>query len=123
MAPGRYTATVTFTDSLRLSIDLDHDEGVAYAIEGLSAIAALNGDLERAGVLSGAAETIRQRVTMFDLSKFVYHTGFLVRAATDDAARGRLSAARERGREYSTREAADIALRGASRGAEAISGA
>ena len=48
-------AAATFRDSLRLSIGLDHDEGVAYAIEGLSAIAALGGDLDRAGVLAGAA--------------------------------------------------------------------
>jgi hypothetical protein len=66
-------AAATFRDSLRLSIGLDHDEGVAYAIEGLSAIAALGGDLDRAGVLAGAAETIRQRVTMFDYPAFVYH--------------------------------------------------
>ena len=69
----RMSPRATFRDSLRLSMGLDHDEGVAYAIEGLSAIAALEGDLDRAGVLAGAAETIRQRVTMFDYPAFVYH--------------------------------------------------
>jgi predicted ATPase len=103
-------AATTFIASLGLSLGLDHDEGVAYAVEGLSAIAALTGDLDRAGVLSGAAETIRQRVTMFDLPKFVFHTGYLERAATDEESRRRLTAAIERGREYSTREAAEYAL-------------
>jgi predicted ATPase len=116
LAGDAVSAAVTFTDSLRLSIDLDHDEGVAYAIEGLSAIAALDGDLDRAGVLAGAAETIRQRVTMFDLSRFVYHTGFLERAAVDEASRRRIAAARERGRDYTTSEVVDFALhRGAVR--------
>lgn len=103
-------AAVTFRDSLRLSIGLDHDEGVAYAIEGLSAIAALEGDLDRAGVLAGAAETIRQRVTMFDYPAFVYHSGYLERAAPDEASRSTLAKATERGHDYSAAEVADYAL-------------
>ena len=103
-------AAVTFRDSLRLSIGLDHDEGVAYAIEGLSAIAALEGDLDRAGVLAGAAETIRQRVTMFDYPAFVYHSGYLERAAPDEASQTRLAKATERGHDYSAAEVADYAL-------------
>lgn len=110
LAGDTESADATFRDSLRLSVDLDHDEGVAYAIEGLSAIAAVRGDLDRAGVLAGAADTIRQRVTMFDLSNFVYHTGFLERAAPDEAARIRLADARRRGGEYSTAEVAEYAL-------------
>ena len=103
-------AAVTFRDSLRLSIGLDHDEGVAYAIEGLSAIAALEGDLDRAGVLAGAAEKIRQRVTMFDYPAFVYHSGYLERAAPDEASRSTLAKATERGHDYSAAEVADYAL-------------
>lgn len=103
-------AEATFVESLHLSRELDHDEGVAYAIEGLSAIAALRGDLDRAGVLAGAAETIRQRVTMFDYPTFVYHLGYLERAAADEAARKRVEAATDRGRDYSTAEVADYAL-------------
>jgi predicted ATPase len=112
-------AATTFIASLALSLGLDHDEGVAYAIEGLSAIAALAGDLDRAGVLAGAAETIRQRVTMFDLPAFVYHTGYLERAAPDEQARRRLAAAHQRGREYSTHEVAEYTLEGARPGAVA----
>ena len=40
LAGDAAAAAVTFADSLRLSIDLDHDEGIAYGLEGLSAIAA-----------------------------------------------------------------------------------
>ena len=56
-----------------ISMALEHDEGIAYAIEGLCAVAALRGDVEVAATLAGAAETTRQRITMFDAPQFVYH--------------------------------------------------
>ncbi len=115
-------AAATFTASLGLSLGLAHDEGVAYAIEGLGAIAAVAGDLDRAGVLAGAAETIRQRVTMFDLPAFVYHTGYLERAAHGEEDRRRLAAALARGREYSLHEVADYAV-GARKAAGSAAGA
>jgi hypothetical protein len=115
-------AGATFTASLGLSLGLAHDEGVAYAIEGLGAIAAVAGDLDRAGVLAGAAETIRQRVTMFDLPAFVYHTGYLERAAHGEEDRRRLAAAFTRGREYSLHEVADYAV-GAREAAGSATGA
>ena len=60
-------AAATFRDSLA-SVDRAATTTKVWLmrLEGLSAIAALGGDLDRAGVLAGAAETIRQRVTMFD---------------------------------------------------------
>ena len=51
---------------MRISMALDHDEGIAYAIEGLCAVAAVRGDVEVAATLAGAAEMTRQRITMFD---------------------------------------------------------
>ena len=71
-----------FADTMRISMALEHDEGIAYAIEGLCAVAALRGDVEVAATLAGAAETTRQRITMFDAEQFVYHRRFLD-AATD----------------------------------------
>ena len=92
-----------------MSMELEHDEGIAYAIEGLSAVAAVRGDVEVAATLAGAAETTRQRITMFDAEQFVYHRGFLDAATTPENS----AAVREamiRGRELSALEAAEYAL-------------
>jgi hypothetical protein len=72
-----------FRDAIGLSMSIQHDEGVAYGIEGLCAIAAARGDAVVAATLAGAAEAIRRRVTMFDIPAFVYHTEYLQRAAQD----------------------------------------
>ena len=89
----------------------DHDEGIAYGLEGLCAIAARRGDVDRAGVLAGAAAAIRKRVAVFDAPVFVFHTGYLDALATGPDA-GRFAAALERGREYGAMEAAEYALTG-----------
>ncbi len=108
-AGDRAGAREALLTSLQLSVGIDHDEGVAYSIEGLCALAALEGDLDRAGVLAGAAETIRQRVTMVDMPQFVFHPRYLDAAATTAPARARLDAAIARGREYSMHEVAAYA--------------
>ncbi|WP_243075590.1 DUF4062 domain-containing protein [Microbacterium sp. SS28] len=102
------------------SIRLRHEEGIAYGLEGLCAIAALRGQVERAGVLCGAAAAMRKRVATFDIPNFVYHTRYvdaLVTAADDDPVEAaeigaRLRAAEARGAEYGAFEAADYALAG-----------
>lgn len=100
-------AAFGFTEAMRMSMELDHDEGIAYAIEGLSAVASLRGDVEPAAVLAGAAETIRERLTMFDAPQFVYHLRYLERAAGGDPS---VAEAMERGRAWSAPEAAAYAL-------------
>ena len=52
-------AAVEFLDALEKSAALMHVEGVAYGLEGMVAIAATNGAVERAGRMLGAAETLR----------------------------------------------------------------
>ncbi|GAA1982182.1 DUF4062 domain-containing protein [Microbacterium pumilum] len=103
------TAARGFSEAMRVSLSLDHEEGIAYAIEGLCAVAASRGDAEVAATLAGAAETTRQRITMYDAPQFVYHTRFLDAATTaaniDDVRR-----ATERGREMSAAEAAEFAF-------------
>jgi hypothetical protein len=88
---------------------LEHDEGIAYAVEGLCAIAAVRGDVEVAATLAGAAEMTRQRITMFDAEQFVYHRRFLneATAPSDESA---VREAMARGREMSAFEAAEFAL-------------
>jgi hypothetical protein len=84
---------------------------MAYAVEGLSAIAALRADADRAGVLAGAAAAIRKRAAVFDAPMFVFHLRYL----DELAARGegdRIRAAEARGAEYGAGEAAEYALAG-----------
>lgn len=100
-------AAFRFTEAMRMSMELDHDEGIAYAIEGLSAIASLRGDVEAAGVLVGAAETIRERLTMYDAPQFVFHLAYLTAATRDPEP---VEAARERGRAMTASQAAAYAL-------------
>ncbi|MEU1971653.1 DUF4062 domain-containing protein [Microbacterium sp. NPDC019599] len=110
-----------FRSAIEGSMRLAHEEGIAYGLEGLCAIAALRGDVERAGVLAGAATAMRKRVATFDTPDFVYHTRYvaaLVPDPADDPAGAaeilrRLAAAEERGAEYGAFEAAEYALTGA----------
>ncbi|WP_461474989.1 ATP-binding protein [Microbacterium sp. HJ5] len=100
-------AAFGFTEAMRMSMELDHDEGIAYAIEGLSAIASLRGDVATAAALAGAAASTRERLTMFDAPQFVYHLRYLDAAAGDDPA---VAEAMARGRAWSAHEAAAYAL-------------
>lgn len=100
-----------FLDAIQGSVALRHDEGIAYALEGLAAIAAERDDVERAGVLSGAADAIRRRTAMFDAPAFVFHPRYLA-ALAERADAARLRAAEERGRDYGALEAAAYALAG-----------
>ena len=100
-----------FLDAIAGSMILQHEEGIAYGLEGLSAIAAVAGDTERAGVLAGAAATIRKRTAVFDAPAFVFHTRYLQEIAASPEG-DRLRAAEARGAEYGAREAAEYALAG-----------
>ncbi|WP_425845396.1 ATP-binding protein [Agrococcus sp. TSP3-2-1] len=102
-----------YRDALETSIALHHDEGIAYGLEGLAALAAERDEVDRAGVLAGAAAGIRKRAAFFDVPAFVFHTRYLdALAERSDAAA--LRAAEERGREYGSLEAAAFALSGGS---------
>ena len=102
-------ATRGFIETMRRSMSLDHEEGIAYAVEGLCAVAASQGDVVVAATLAGAAETIRQRITMYDTAQFVYHLRYLD-AATTPAEEAAVREAMRRGREMSALEAAEFAL-------------
>ena len=60
--------------TLLVSIRLHHEEGIAYGLEGLCAVAAARGDGERAGTLSAVAAAIRHRIGIFDAEAFRVHT-------------------------------------------------
>jgi predicted ATPase len=101
-------AREAFEECLALAARLDHTEGVAYGLEGLVALAATTGDAERAGMLLGAAEALRQVSGDYNPSSFSFHQpyvdGLLATAAAP------FSRAREKGRELSESAAVRLAL-------------
>lgn len=97
-----------FRRTLVDSITLHHDEGVAYGLEGMCAIAAAHGDAHRAGALSAAAAAIRHRIGVFDVEAFTVHEISLdaVRRAQPDA----VADGERTGAELSVAEAVALAL-------------
>ncbi|HSK32254.1 MAG TPA: DUF4062 domain-containing protein [Propionicimonas sp.] len=98
-----HEAERVFGASLQLSGSLGLQGGVADALEGLSAIAAARGEVERAGQLSGAAEALRKRLGFYEVPAYVFHERYLdlVRRVDPDG----FAAAQDHGRELTTAEA------------------
>ncbi|QIG38615.1 DUF4062 domain-containing protein [Microbacterium sp. 4R-513] len=101
-------AEAEFVETLHLSIRLHYDEGVAYGLEGVCAIAAARGDAWRAGALAKAAESIRHRIGVFDAEAFTVHTPYLeaLRESDPDG----VAAGERDGAEQSLAEAVCVAL-------------
>ncbi|MFC0681063.1 DUF4062 domain-containing protein [Lysobacter korlensis] len=59
-------------DSLEYTTRVRHHEGSAYALEGLLGVAAARGDIERAGLMYGASEMLREQVGMFNPVAFAF---------------------------------------------------
>ena len=89
------TARDCFEQALVLSARLHHDEGVAYALEGLTAVAAAAGDPARAGTLLGAAQVVRERTGLYNAPSFSFHQQFVDGILASPAA-GTFEAARAR---------------------------
>ncbi|WP_417563790.1 DUF4062 domain-containing protein [Microbacterium sp.] len=106
-----------FRGTLIDSVRLHFDEGVAYGLEGLSGVAALRDDAERAGLLAAAAAAIRHRIGIFDVDAFTVHLALLdaVRAAHPDD----YADAERRGTDLTLAEAVDAALPEPDRGTAA----
>lgn len=98
-----------FEECLRLAARLDHNEGIAYGLEGLVAIAATTGSIERAGTLLGSAEALRQLSGNYNPATFAFHQPYVDGILATPAA-GAFSAARERGMELSAPAAVRLAL-------------
>jgi tetratricopeptide (TPR) repeat protein len=54
-------AAAEFRAALELSAELGHEEGVAYGLEAMAVVVAADHDIERAGSLLGAAQSIRDQ--------------------------------------------------------------
>jgi predicted ATPase len=101
-------ATDAYLESISGSVALRHEEGIAYCLEGLSAVAARRGDARRAGTLAGAARSIRRRTAAIDAPAFVYHVRFLDELRSTDSA-AELAAGEAEGFELGAFEAAQYA--------------
>ena len=98
-----------FTRALELSLRLRNEDGDAYALEGLAGSAAVVGDVERAGLLLGAAEALRARTGLHEQRSYVTYQVFVDTVlATDRAAE--FEAARVIGRRMPRRAVLEIAL-------------
>ncbi|WP_431220593.1 tetratricopeptide repeat protein [Leifsonia xyli] len=102
-------ARTDFALSVTLSTSLGHIEGIAYGLEGLAAVAALAGDVDRAGRLAGAAHALRERSGTHNGPTFTFHQRYLDRLAAA-APPGRLAAAVAEGRELTVEQAVAEAL-------------
>jgi len=101
-------AADAYLESLGGSVALRHEEGIAYCLEGLSAVAARRGEARLAGVFAGAAANIRRRTAAIDPPAFVYHVRFLDELRSADAADD-LAAGEAEGAELGAFEAAQLA--------------
>lgn len=104
----RDAAEEEFLLTLRLSIRLRFVDGATYGIEGLCAMAAINGDAWRAGALAAAAATVRQTTGMYDIPGFAVHLEPLeaIRAADPES----VEAGERAGRDMSLARAIAVAL-------------
>ncbi|WP_173922587.1 DUF4062 domain-containing protein [Agromyces sp. Marseille-P2726] len=100
-----------FARHLELSLRLGNEDGIGYALEGLVACAATVGDVDRAGMLLGAAETARLRTGLIEQRSYVTYGPFVERLLASDRA-GEFEAARVRGRAMARSTALELALGG-----------
>lgn len=79
-------ARTDFGEGLDTSLSLQHDEGVAYGLEAFVALRASAGDARAAGLLLGAARTLRRRAGILNPGAFEYY--LLPLAALRESGRG-----------------------------------
>lgn len=102
-------ARADFARSVTVSAALGHVEGLAYGLEGMVAIAAIAGDVDRAGRLAGASRALRERSGLHNGPTFTFHRAYLDRLRAT-AENERLDAAILAGRELTVEQAVAEAL-------------
>ena len=100
-----------FNESLATSAALGHAEGVAYGLEKLIAIAAAEGEIQRAGRLLRAAEALRRQTGLYNATSFSFHQHYLAPILAGDDVSD-LEAARTEGRDMSIEDVVAFALAG-----------
>ena len=94
--------------TLRLSIRLHYEEGVTFALDGLSAIAATRGDAWRAGAFAKVAASARQRTGILDVEGLAVHLAPL--AALRESDPKGMAAGERAGAEMTLAEALALAI-------------
>ena len=105
-------ARAWFTEQLRIAVAFGHEEGIAFGLEGMSAVAAVAGDLDRAGMLFGATEAVRLRKGLTTGGTFSVHGRILERALAKGGS-ATYEAARRAGRGADLDDMVELALAGA----------
>jgi len=98
-------ATSDFAGCLALSVRLGHVEGIAYGLEGMVGVAALAGDVRRAGHLLGAVGALRERTGLHNVPAFTFHQLFVDRMLAAGADRDAFDAAVAEGRALAVEDA------------------
>jgi predicted ATPase len=78
-------ARTQFVHAFNISTAVQHAEGIAYGLESFFALAAMSGDIQRAGRLLGAAEDIRARRGITGPTVFSYHQHVLAQLEASPA--------------------------------------
>ncbi len=104
-------ARALFEESLATAAQIGHAEGVAYGLEGLTAIAAAEKHIERAGRLLGAAEALRKQTGLYNATSFSFHQRYLAPILAGNSSPD-LEKMRSRSEELSLDEAVLFALHG-----------
>ena len=98
-----------FLRALEIATGLDNVGGIAFAFEGLAATAGTTGDVERAGTLLGAAESLRSRTGLMDQREYRSYQPVVDAILASDRAVD-FEAAREAGHRMPRHAALAIAL-------------
>jgi predicted ATPase len=96
-----------FADGLDVSRSFHHEEGVAYALDGIAAVAAMRGRATDAGTLLGFADELRRRHGIVNSAGFRPHAA-AIDALRAGAQREEFDAARSRGGTLSIAEVMDV---------------
>jgi hypothetical protein len=72
--------------ALDLVIGLRYEHGIAYQLESFLGVAGVLGDVERAGLLGGAAGALRERLGLLNPSDAVLHLGIVEQIRTGPGA-------------------------------------
>jgi tetratricopeptide (TPR) repeat protein len=72
--------------ALDLVIGLRYEHGIAYQLESFLGVAGVLGDVERAGLLGGAARALRERLGLLNPADAVLHLGIVEQIRTGPGA-------------------------------------
>jgi len=109
LAEDLRTADQYFREELLIASTIGHEPGIGYALEGLFAVSSGHSDIERAGQLLGAADSIRQRKGNSAAATLSFH-GKLIQQIEQSAHAAQFENGRNAGRSLDIAAAVELAL-------------